>query len=257
MQKEYPETITLTLNTKGVLDLDTVKGCAAGMALNPRGCYGLCYAAKIAAFRGWDFSKSVNRVWGDARNRSRILDTLKRTSKKWVRIGTMGDPSMDWAHTLRVLFDLSITGKVPVVITKHWNVMTRNQVETMEYVGAVLNTSISALDTPAQIAHRLTQFHGYRGRSILRFVSCDFNRDNEQGAALATVQDELFRQGGSRVIDTPLRLNGNYPLLVEGVIKAGKYKDAAGYDIGQLVSLYKKDAFLGHCRRCPDQCGVK
>ena len=48
----YRDVLTADVNDKGVLDIDTVKGCTAGMAARDGGCYGACYAATIAKFRG-------------------------------------------------------------------------------------------------------------------------------------------------------------------------------------------------------------
>lgn len=56
------ENLTASVNIKGVIDVDTVKGCALGMKAHPDGgCYGVCYAAKTAKYLGYDFTKSVCR----------------------------------------------------------------------------------------------------------------------------------------------------------------------------------------------------
>jgi len=46
--RRYHDAITASANAKGCMDVDTVKGCTEGMR-EPGGCYGECYAAKIAA----------------------------------------------------------------------------------------------------------------------------------------------------------------------------------------------------------------
>ena len=48
MPRLYHDSITAFENGKGCMDVDTVKGCSAGMQGEPDGCYGECYAAKIA-----------------------------------------------------------------------------------------------------------------------------------------------------------------------------------------------------------------
>ena len=61
--RRYSNVLTADVNDKGVLDVDVVKGCTAGMNARPgSGCYGACYAAKIAKYRGIDFSVSVTRL---------------------------------------------------------------------------------------------------------------------------------------------------------------------------------------------------
>jgi hypothetical protein len=60
--RRYKPILTAVKNAKGVLDVDTVKGCSIGMAAYLGvGCYSECYAAKTAARYGIDFSMSVSR----------------------------------------------------------------------------------------------------------------------------------------------------------------------------------------------------
>ena len=48
--RHYGNVLAVSMNAKGVLDLDTVKGCTLGMNAYPvNGCYGECYAVKTAA----------------------------------------------------------------------------------------------------------------------------------------------------------------------------------------------------------------
>ena len=55
--RQYRGEVTAVENGKGVLDVDTVKGCSCGMASYPSGgCYGECYANKAARRYGIDFS---------------------------------------------------------------------------------------------------------------------------------------------------------------------------------------------------------
>jgi hypothetical protein len=58
--KRYSPLLTADVNDKGVLDVDTVKGCTIA-AHGEKGCYNACYAASIARFRGIDFSRAVTR----------------------------------------------------------------------------------------------------------------------------------------------------------------------------------------------------
>ena len=55
----YRPFLTASENGKGVMDVDTVKGCTLGMAAYPDGgCYGECYAQKTAVRYGINFSVS-------------------------------------------------------------------------------------------------------------------------------------------------------------------------------------------------------
>ena len=55
----YHEIITASVNHKGCMDVDTVKGCTLGMRAgkNGRGCYDECYANEIASRYGIDFGQ--------------------------------------------------------------------------------------------------------------------------------------------------------------------------------------------------------
>ena len=86
----YRDVLTADVNEKGVLDIDTVKGCTAGMSARPgTGCYGGCYAAKIAAFRGIDFAVSVERHVQSAAHARQIERAVQAAPEGFFRIGTM------------------------------------------------------------------------------------------------------------------------------------------------------------------------
>ena len=67
--KTFKAYLTATENSKGVLDVDAVKGCTLGMKAHPEGgCYGECYANKIAIQYGFDFSKSIHNANQELKN---------------------------------------------------------------------------------------------------------------------------------------------------------------------------------------------
>lgn len=249
---EYREYLTVDINRKGVIDLDTVKGCYYGMRENPKGCYGLCYARKLANAYGFDFSNSISR---EVRSKSQIRDIVKRVARSkvpFIRIGTKGDPCHDWILTLkmcRVLRDV----KPIVIITKHWIRLNDEQIEELGKWGVIINTSISALDRDELRIYRLKQYERYKmyGVSVLRIVSCKFNLENEEGKRLNDIQERLFEK--VNIIDNPLRLNEGYPLLKEGVILAERMKDLNG---DSLISKFREETYIGICKDCPEQCGL-
>lgn len=251
MRRKYKAELTIDINDKGVIDVDTVKGCTLGIKNNPDGCYGLCYAKKIADFRGIDFSESVSRMPTKAILR-KIAQVLKESDLPFVRIGTMGEPCHDWGLTIQTCRFLS-RYKPVVIITKHWIPLTDEQMKRLGEYGVIINTSISPLDTEEQREYRLEQYNRYKkyGTSILRIVSCDFNRENELGKELGEIQDKLFEN--ENIIDNPLRLNGNYYLLKKGVIKASKV-----YDLNSavLMSKFNPETYVGRCQDCPELCGI-
>src|SRR5947209_7446707 len=119
--RQYKPILTITENEKGVLDIDTVKGCTMGMRAYPDGgCYNECYAAKTATRYGIDFTKSVSRQFAGLWHRTTLLKLLVAHPATWYRIGTAGDPCHDWTHTIAVIRDFRWANKPAVIITKHW-----------------------------------------------------------------------------------------------------------------------------------------
>lgn len=251
----YKPILTAVENQKGVLDVDTVKGCALGMAARPDGgCYGECYANKTASRYGIDFTVSVSRKltpW----NRTEIFCTVRDYPASWYRIGTAGEPCHDWENTLEVCEYLKPTGKTPVIITKHWIPLSDGQICRFKEIGAVFNTSVSGFDTDAQLKHRLRQIERLKAagvRSVARVVTCDYGT-SEWAVSAKAKQDRLMAL--SPVIDNPLRAEKSNERVANGDILLTRREDSIGG--GKLVSLHSKEVYLGTCEACPDQCGVE
>lgn len=251
--KTYKDELTVEENQKGVLDLDTVKGCTFGCQNCKKGCWGLCYAYKIATFRGIDFTKSVTRWLKTKRQMKEIGKKIFRSNKEFIRIGTMGDPCHNWNYTIRICKWVVKSGKPIVIITKHWIKLTDEQMKQLGDLGVIINTSLSALDTKEQIKYRLEQYERYKkyGRSVLRIISCDFNRDNEIGKELAEIQDELFKN--DYIIDNPLRVPLSYPMVKSGIIKVKKIMDI---NSEVYISKFNPETYIGVCENCPEKCGI-
>jgi hypothetical protein len=251
----YRPILTAVENNKGVLDVDTVKGCTIGMRSHPDGgCYGECYAYKDATRYGIDFSVSVSRkpaqwVW---RN---VFCTVRDHYASWYRVGTAGDPSHDWDNTLSVCEMLMDTGKIPVIITKHWIKLSDDDIHRLKRLSAVVNTSTSALDTYAQTKYRVEQLMRLRKvgvRSICRVVTCKFGA-SEWARQRQAQQDYLLSL--APVIDNPLRAKKSNVHVQTGEVVLTKIDDAVGG--GNLISLHDDGVYLGTCEACPDQCGVE
>ena len=109
--RSYNPVITVRENAKGVLDVDTVKGCTLGMKAYPNGgCYGECYASKTASFYGFDFKRSVTRRLFNA-DIPKIFCTVRDHPSAWYRIGTFGDPCHAWEETVVICETLRYTKK--------------------------------------------------------------------------------------------------------------------------------------------------
>jgi len=250
----YGKTLTAELNRKGVLDVDTVKGCSLGMAANPDGgCYGACYAYNTARFRGINFRQSiVRRVYGGF-HAGKIEAAVARAPHGFFNVGAMGDPSHAWEHTVRIVEWLAPLA-VPIVLTKHWLTATDGQMARMVACGTIVNTSVSALDSDTHLAHRMTQiarYDGMGGVSVARVVSCDFNKGDPDGARMAATQDRLFDL--HPMIDNPLRVPSTHGFVRCGIIHTREVSDFLGT---RTVSIAHRDAYVGHCDACPDKCGV-
>ena len=250
----YQPVLTASENQKGVLDVDTVKGCTLGMRAYPDGgCYGECYAAKTAARYGIDFSVSVSRrpalwSWPD------VFRTVRDHQASWYRIGTAGDPCHDWENTLAVCEALRHTGKIPVIITKHWVKLTDDHLRRLKALSAVVNTSTSGLDTAAETKHRVRQIKRLAAAgvsSVNRVVTCDYGSSYWAKSA-NEMQAELLRL--TPIIDNPLRATKSNPHVMNGDIVLTRQDEAIGG--GKMVSLHDPDVYLGTCDACPDQCGA-
>lgn len=252
--RAYLPFLTCAENGKGVMDVDTVKGCTIGMSTYPNGgCYGECYALKTAKAYGFDFSTSVTRRPVKSRF-SNVFNSVKNFRATWYRIGTAGDPSHDWDNTLLVCEMLKETKKTPVIITKHWKTMTDEHIERLYHVGAVVNTSTSGLDSDEEIEYRLSQIKRISDagiKSVCRVVTCRFGKSQW---ASACNEKQRMLLSISPAIDTPLRARKSNERVLTGEILIDRVDGAIGG--GKMVSLHCKSVYLGECQGCPDQCGA-
>lgn len=253
-KREYLPVLSAVENAKGVLDVDTVKGCSIGMRRYPNGgCYGECYAAKTANLYGIDFATSVSRRlfpfhWVD------IFCKVRDHHSSWYRIGTAGDPCHDWENTIEICEQLQGTGKVPVIITKHWIDLSDDDISRLKKLEVVVNTSTSGLDSDAEIKYRVRQIERLRDagiNSVNRVVTCKFG-NTEWGMDRKEKQEYLLSIGP--VIDNPLRAGKQNHRVINGDIILSRIDDAIGG--GKFVSLNNRATYLGACSECPDQCGI-
>lgn len=251
--KYYKDELTVEENQKGVLDLDTIKGCTLGCMNCEKGCWGLCYAYKIANFRGIDFTKSITRWLKTQKQMKEIGKKIFRSEKEFIRIGTMGDPCHNWDYTIRICKWIVNSKKPIVIITKHWIKMTDEQMKELGDMNVIINTSLSALDTDEQIEYRLEQYNRYKkyGPSVLRIISCDFNEETSEGKRMADIQKELFKN--ENIIDNPLRVPLSYQLVKDGIIRVKKIMDI---NSAVYMSKFNPDTYIGVCENCPEMCGI-
>ena len=258
----FVDRLTASVNRKGVLDLDAYKGCDLGIkAHGEGGCYGVCYAAKIAKLNGYDFSKGNRRKVQKNEMQSTmfckvsafdVYKVVKNHGLDWFRIGTMGDPSHSWSDVVDICECLSHL-KTPVIVTKHWLACSEEELKRLKACKVVLNTSVSALDSSEELTHRVAQHMRFSAagiKSVLRVVSCRFGQ-TEKGNSMRETQREIFKLGAC--IDNPLRIPDSHYLVKRGDVLVSRKKDMA---VEVSVSIDNENTYLGSCVGCPDQCGL-
>lgn len=251
--REYSNIISLTKNSRGIYSLDTSIGCSSGMSNEVGGCYNDCYAAKSSKLYGYDFSKTVLRSFKDEKHRALIVNKINKIPLDFVRIGTSGDPSENWEHTINIIKCIENCNKEIVIITKHWTNLSELQLAYLGTVNVCINTSVSALDKPHLLENCLLQYHTLKKycKSILRIVSCDFNLDNPKGFELSKIQTELFKN--TETLDTVLRVNKNNNLVKSKIIKV---EQSTFLGKKTIVSKFKKNTYFGECSKCHEMCGI-
>lgn len=251
--REYSTNISLTKNARGIYSLDPSIGCRSGMENERGGCFNECYAAKSAKLYGYDFSKTVLRSFANEYHRRLTINQINRIPLDFVRMGTSGDPSENWGHTISICKQINFCNKQIVIITKHWTVLDEEHLQYLSKANVCINTSVSALDKP-EILHRcLEQYLRLKTvcKSVLRIVSCDFNLNNERGHTLAKIQSELFKNYPT--LDTVLRVNKRNKLVRDGVINV-RTSDFLGKKA--LISRYNPSTYFGKCSTCHEMCGL-
>lgn len=252
--REYSKIITLSNNSRGILSLDTIIGCKSGIEKNEKGCFSECYAAKYAKRYGYNFGESVKRYFKSGKHAESISKKINKSKQPFLRIGTSGDPSEDWNHTIKSILALKDIKKDIVIITRHWNIMTDEQLDVLSSLGnVIINTSISALDGYSDLKRCLKQYKriGSYCKSILRVITFEPALDNHVGYKLSVIQDKLL--GYSNILETILRVGTDNKYVSNGYILAKKYKFL---DSKVLASKREKTVYFGKCKNCKELCGA-
>lgn len=260
--KTYSPIISLTKNSRGVYSLDPTMGCSSGMKENKRGCFNDCYAFRISRIYGYDFSQTVERFFKSQSHIEKIKKEINKVKLPFIRMGTMGDPSENWEHTINVCeliqneFQYSLFPeklKEIVIITKHWKNLNINQLERLKKLNICINTSVSALENKESLDNSLKQFEILKNycKSILRVVTFDFNIYNEQGNEYNKIQNEIINK--YNFLDTVFRSSKNNELVTKGIINIHetKFLKKKSY-----ISKMNKKTYFGSCNNCIEMCGV-
>ena len=249
--KEYKNTITLAKNGRGIWTLDPIMGCKTGLEKNSKGCFSDCYAARTARIYGYDFSKNVLRYFNNEKHLKSIINKINKLDFDFIRMGNSGDPSEDWEHTISILEKLKGINKEVVIITRHWNKLTINQLERISKLNVCINTSISPIDDDLHSSIEQYEILKKYCKSILRCVSFDFNTKNSKGMEYSMVQDWVFNTYD--VLDTVFRCSKSNPLYKDGIIRIKETKF-----LGKKcnISKFNRKTYFGNCDNCIEKCGV-
>lgn len=265
--RQYSNNIAVTKNSRGLYSLDPIMGCVLGSINKKRGCYYDCYAAKSALFHGYNFRKIILREFRSQRHINKIIGQIKKNKLPFIRMGSTGDPSINWEHTIKIcrtisnglkeyqldLFDNHGLEKKIVIVTKHLRVLSEEQLYDLGSYGVCVNTSISAIDGARYVDLRLNQFHRLKNfcKSILRIVSFSFNTENKLGYKFNEIQKNLFNE--SPIIDTIFRASKNNPLIKNNIINS---EEALFLNNKAVISKYNTKTYFGNCNNCLDMCGI-
>mgnify|MGYP003640012217 CR=1 FL=1 len=249
--RSYSNTITLTENGRGIWTIDPVMGCGSGVKKDKKGCFGDCYAARNARIYGYDFTENILRNFKDENHLKSIINKINKLEFPFIRMGNSGDPSENWEHTIFILEQLKTINKQVVIITKHWNKLTLQQLNRLKKLNVCINTSISAIDD--DLHRNIEQYEILKDycKSILRCVSFDFNIKNKNGLGFNLIQDWIFNN--YEVLDTIFRCSKSNYLYKDGIIniKETKFLGKKCY-----VSKFNKKSYFGKCNNCLEKCGI-
>jgi len=202
---------------------------------------------------GYDFKKTVYRHFQNPLHLLDIKNHIARIPLDFVRMGTMGDPSENWEHTVGICKLIADCNKEIVIITRHWTTLTNAQLDYFSRSNVCINTSVSALDKPELRLRCLEQYERIKPfcKSVLRVITCDFNINNETGRRLNFIQELLLKN--DNILETVLRLNKRNALVKDGIVNI-----APVLFLGkkQFASKRNKRAFIGKCNKCSDMCGL-
>jgi hypothetical protein len=123
-------------------------------------CYGSCFAARESYRLGVDFGIRVENTLDEDLFRA-DLEQLP-TRQRYLRSGWHSDPSWRWALAARIAEITREAGRHTVLVTKCFTALAPDVMTRFIAVNAELRVSVSAMDTDAQLAHRLNTAVAYR-----------------------------------------------------------------------------------------------
>jgi len=220
-----------------------------------RGCVGCelakapCYASKMAQITAINFFAPVTMTL----NRRKIERQLSLYSENWVRIGCSSEPSLDWKKTIEVCNLIRESNKTPVIISKGFNVLTKEIASSLVESSPIVQISVSAFQSKAQEQKRFKSLIASREAGLktsLRIVSCMPKKKE-----IIDYQEKLIsfaRKENFIIIDTPLRLFTTSPLYKK--VDTTKYFRHHSPLSGKLDNQYTAGLIIEKSFPCFSSC---
>ncbi len=123
-------------------------------------CYGSCFAARESFRLGVDFGIRVENTLDEDLFRADLAQLPAR--QRYLRSGWHSDPSWRWTLAARVAEITHEAGRHTVLVTKCFTAISPDDMSRLIAVNAELRVSVSAMDTDAQLRHRLATAVAWR-----------------------------------------------------------------------------------------------
>ncbi|APD49709.1 hypothetical protein [Francisella hispaniensis] len=141
-------------------------------------CYGMCFAAKSSWQKGFDFGKKITNIIDEDLLKKDLLRLPK--NQKYLRCGWNSDPSWNWLLSYKIANILRKNDLLTIFITKAFTKVPDILLKYIALTKAEMRVSLSALDTNAQLEHRLKFIERYRelgGIIIPILLTASFKED--------------------------------------------------------------------------------
>lgn len=167
------------------LTTDVVVGCLPSTNV----CYGSCFAARESYRLGVDFGVRVENILDEPLFRADLAQLPP--GLRYLRNGWHSDPSWRWDLAARIASVIHDEGRHTVFVTKMFRAIPPDILPRLIAARAELRISVSALDTDAQLRHRLEAAVAYRDAGGLAIPVVVTTRYRE--AILNAKQDAIVR----------------------------------------------------------------
>lgn len=167
------------------LTTDVVVGCLPSTQV----CYGSCFAARESYRLGVDFGVRVENTLDEPLFRADLAQLPP--GQRYLRNGWHSDPSWRWDLAARIAAVIHDEGRHTVFVTKLFRAIPPDILPRLIAARAELRISVSALDTDAQLRHRLEAAVAYRDAGGLAIPVVVTTRFREE--ILNAKQDAIVR----------------------------------------------------------------